>query len=143
MRIEHKLQIDAIKGERIYYSEFGEWILLSDGKIGVYLKGNELKIDKNKMHAMGNVEKLDPDYLMSGSIMLNQTKTAHKTHLGYAIKLKNSEDNVHIFVLEKYLNMFYGYSGIAFKTLRNPILITKYDQPYGIICPITINEEIE
>lgn len=48
MKIEQKLQIDVIKGNRIYYAEYGEYIFVADGHTGVYLTASELKIDKSK-----------------------------------------------------------------------------------------------
>ena len=41
MKAEYQLQIDAIKGKRIFYEEYGELILVTDGRIGVYLKDKD------------------------------------------------------------------------------------------------------
>lgn len=146
MKIEQKLQMDVIKGERIYYAEFGDLTFIADGFIGVYLTASELKIDKTKMQQMSgnNVDTLSPESLTAAGVAGKETRTAHKCPAhGFAIKLKAIEGNAECFVQEKYLKMFPGYTGMIIRGGKEPVLILKYGKPYGVILPINIHAETE
>lgn len=142
MRIEHKLQIDVIKGERIWYRIFDDLILLIDGHVGVYLKVSELKIDLSKLNEIiKEPDALNPKILIENYFDAKETKTAYALHDGYAIKIKN--ENSFCFLKEKFMKMFYGRTGIKIKDEKTPVLIMKYGTPYGIILPVKINMELE
>ena len=105
MKAEYQLQIDAIKGERIFYKEYGELIFVSDGCIGVYLKDKELKIDKSKMIEMKQNKdsiSFQPEELLKERTAAIQTRLAIQTHIsGYAIKIFSKESGEYCFVKEK------------------------------------------
>lgn len=141
MKIEQKLQMDVIKGERIFYVELGDLTLVTDGHIGVYLTESELKIDKSKMQKSGNgCDALSPESLQAAGVAGKETKTAYKCHrYGFAIKLEAVEGDAECYVLENYLKMFSGYTGMIIRGKKDPVLILKYGKPYGIILPINIH----
>ena len=143
MKAEYQLQIDAIKGERIIYNEYGELILVSDGRIGVYLKDKELKIDKSKMIKMNEKSlSLHPEELRKERTAAIQTRFAIKTQqYGYAFKLYSEESGEYCFVREKFLKMFKGFTSLFIKSKKDPVLVYKYGVPYGVILPMHINLE--
>lgn len=150
MNVEYQLQIDAIKGTRIYYEEYdglkhGKLIFVSDGHIGVYLKEHELKIDKSKMiHINKNSTTISfhPEDLSKERTKAIETRIARKIDLSsFAIKLFSEESGEHCFVKEKYLKMFKGYNSLFIKSKRDPVLIYRYGVPYGIILPMNIPEQ--
>ena len=145
MKIEQKLQIDVIKGNRIYYAEYGEYIFVADGHTGVYLTASELKIDKSKMIQVNNNQSFEPEQLEAASIKAKETNAAYRMKYdgGFAIKLKGMESDVVCFVKEKYLKMFDGYNGLFIRSKKDPVLVMKYGKPYGIIMPVNIQEEME
>lgn len=146
MKIEQKLQMDVIKGERIYYTEFDEYIFVCDGHMGVYLTEQELKIDRSKMHKMSgsSVQNFAPQFLEKHTLQARQTRTACATwHDGFAIKIKANEEDIECFVKEKYLKLFYGYSSIAIIGKKEPVYIKKLGKPYGIVMPVNIGNELE
>lgn len=142
MNIEYQLQINAIKGEQIFYIECGELILLTDGHIGVYLKESELKIDKSKLrkpHDNSTATSYIPENLLKVRTAVIETSIARKIpSSGYAIKLYSKESGEHCFVKEKFLKMFKGYNSLFIKSARDPVLLYRYGVPYGIILPIRI-----
>ena len=144
MNIEYQLQIDAIKGERIFYKEYGDLILVSNGHTGVYLKERELKLDKSKMiqiREKPNAISLCLEDLFKDRTAAIETRVAHKLPgSGYAIKLYSKESGEYCFVNEKYLKMFKGYNSLYIKSKRDPVLVYKYGVPYGIILPVFISE---
>lgn len=142
MKVEQKLQIDAIKGERIYYYDFGELTLISDGYIGVYLKQSELKIDKTKLIKIVKCD-LDPELLKNERTEARVTRTAHISQNKLSIKIKSKENEGYCFVQEKLLKQFYGYNGLYIKSKKDIVYVTKYGVPYGIILPVYIAEELE
>lgn len=142
MKAEYQLQIDAIKGKRIFYEEYGELILVTDGRIGVYLKDKELKIDKSKMikfkRDKGSIS-LHPEELLKERTAAIQTNFAIKIpYRGYAIKIKAKESGEHCFVNEKYLKMFNGFNNLFIKSKKDPVLVYRFGVPYGIILPMHI-----
>lgn len=146
MKIEQKLQLDVIKGERIYYAEYDEYIFICDGHVGVYLTERELKIDKTKMHKMtgSSVPNFAPQFLETNGFEAHKTRTAVDTwHDGYAIKLKANNEDVSCFVKEKFLKMFSGFAGIVIQGKKEPVYIRKFGKPYGIAMPINIGDELE
>ena len=146
MKIEQKLQMDVIKGERIYYAEFGDLTFVADGHVGAYLTASELKIDKTKMQQMtgSNVETFSPESLQAAGVAGRELRTAYNLPVkGFAIKLKAIEGNAECFVQEKFLKMFYGYTGMIIRGKKEPVFILKYGKPYGIIMPINIPTELE
>lgn len=145
MKIEHKLQIDAIKGERIYFAEFDNFIFLADGHVGVYLKEKELKIDKAKMIQIDNkgAKHFIPEKMQECRTTAKVTTTAVKLHSGYAIKLKSQETDEQCFVQEKFLKLFDGFNCAFIKSSKDPVFVTRSGLPYGIIFPINICKELE
>lgn len=144
MKAEIKLQTDVIKGNRMYYKQYEEMILISEGHYGVYLKPNELKIDKSKMIEFGDkTDTLDPKKLEECRTKAKITNTAIKTHSGFAIKIKSLENDEYCFVDEKFLKQFPGHTNVLIKSRKEPILILKYGLPYGIILPMNITTELE
>lgn len=144
MDIEYQLQIDAIKGMKIYYKQYGKLIFISDGKIGVYLNERELKIDKTKMiEAFSKSETISfmPENLLRERTAAKETKIAIKCISGYAIKLYSKESGEHCYVQEKYLKMFKGYNCLFIKSSKDPVLIYRYGTPYGVILPVYIPEQ--
>ena len=147
MKAEYQLQIDAIKGERIFYEEYGELIFVSDGHVGVYLKDKELKIDKSKMIKFNRGKdsiSLHPEELLKERTAAIQTSFAIKMPVrGYTIKIKAKESGEHCFVNEKYLKMFNGYNNLFIKSKNDPVLVYRFGVPYGLILPmhVTITEE--
>ena len=145
MKIEQKLQIDVIKGNRIFYTEYGEYIFVADGHTGAYLTASELKIDKSKMIQMaGNTESFAPDHLEAACVKARETNAAYRMKYdnSFAIKLKGIESDVECFVKEKYLKMFDGYNALFIKSKKDPVLVMKYGKPYGIIMPVNIHDEM-
>lgn len=145
MKIEQKLQIDVINGNRIYYTEYGEYIFVANGHTGVYLTASELKIDKSKMIQVNNNQSFEPDQLAAASIKAKETNAAYRMKYDncFAIKLKGIDSDVECFVKEKYLKMFDGYNGIFIRSKKDPVLVMKYGKPYGIIMPVNIHDEME
>lgn len=142
MNIEYQLQIDAIKGTRIYYKDFENFIFITDGHIGVYLKERELKIDRTKMIAISEGDQFNPENLSKERTAAIETKIARKLPLGgYAIKFYSEESGKHCYIQEKFLKMFKGYTGASIKERRDPVLLYKYGVPYGIILPMNIAEQ--
>ena len=145
MQVEHKLQIDVIKGARIYYKEYENYFFVADGHIGVYLKDKELKIDKSKMiKILSNKDSISffPDDLLKERTPAIETRIARKLPgTGYAIKLYSKESGEYCFVDEKYLKMFKGYNNLYIKSKKDPVLIYRYGVPYGIILPMYISEQ--
>lgn len=143
MKAELKLQIDAIKGERIYYHDFGEDTLLLDNYTGVYLKQSELKIDKSKMIDLKKCA-FDPLRLEKDRTKAKETRTAYKTlYRGLAIKLIANEGDEYCYVQEKLLKMFPGYTELFIKSKSDIVLVKKNGLPYGLILPILIDLESE
>ena len=142
MNIEYQLQIDAIKGTRIYFKQFENLIFISDGHIGVYLTEKELKIDRSKMIEINDDPKAIsflPENLLRERTAAIETKIARKLPTsGYAIKLYSQESGKYCFVNEKYLKMFKGYNSLFIKSKTDPVLIYRYGVPYGIILPMNI-----
>ena len=141
MNIEYQLQIDAIKGTRIFYKEYGKFILVTDGRIGVYLKESELKIDKSKMYVINekpDAVSFEPSDLLAERTPAKETMIARKMSTGYAIKIHSEESGEFCYVSEKYLKMFKGYTNLYIKSRKDPVLVYKYGTPYGIILPINI-----
>lgn len=142
MNIEYQLQIDAIKGTRIYYKEYENLIFVADGHIGCYLNERELKIDKSKMfaiHETKNAPSFHPTILLSERTAAKETMIARKTPgSGYAIKIYSEESGEFCYVNEKYLKMFKGYTNLYIKSRKDPVLVHKYGKPYGIILPMNI-----
>ena len=145
MKIEQKLQIDVIKGNRIYYAEYGEYIFVADGHTGVYLTASELKIDKSKMMQVKNNQSFDPELYGASCIKAKETNVAYRIKYdnGFAIKLKGIESDVECFVKEKFLKMFDGYNALYIRDKKDPVLVMKYGKPYGIIMPIHILDQTE
>lgn len=145
MKIEHKLQIDVIKGERIYYKDLGKLIFIADGHVGVYLSERELKIDKSRMIEIKNQNEQgsswNPENLLIERIAAKETKAAIKTNNGFAIKLKATEKDLTCYVQEKFLKLFNGYSTLHIKDPKSPVLVYKYGAPYGIIMPLNVTKE--
>ena len=145
MNIEYQLQIDAIKGVRIFYKEYDKLIFISDGHIGVYLTERELKIDKNKMIKIEDKPEstsFHPEDLLKERTAAKETRNAIKLPgSGYAIKLHSKESGEHCFVQEKYLKMFKEYNSLYIKSRRDPVLLYKYGVAYGIILPMNIYEQ--
>ena len=142
MKIEHKLQIDVVKGEKIWYKIFDDIILLIDGHVGVYMKISELKIDLSKMNEIiAKPDALNPSILIELYEDAKETKTAYALHSGFAIKIKGEKD--YCYLNEKFMKMFYGRTGIKINGKKEPVLIMKYGTPYGIILPINISSELE
>lgn len=142
MKAEYQLQIDAIKGERIFYKEYGELIFVSNGYIGVYLKDKELKIDKSKMIEVKQNEysiSFQPEELLKERTAAVKTVFAVNVGVrGYAIKLYSKESGEHCFVAEKFLKMFNGCNSLFIKQKKDPVLVYRYGVPYGIIMPIYV-----
>ena len=140
MKIEQKLQIDAIKGERIYYKVFDDVVLLTDGYTGCYYKKDQLKIDLSKLYKMGESENLNPKLIIKDENTSKAKETRVARLIGrsdIAIKLKSSDN--YTFVNAKYLKMFFGYSGVRIsKEKKQPILILKHGNPYGLIMPVNM-----
>ena len=145
MKIEQKLQIDVIKGNRIYYAEYGEYIFVADGHTGVYLTASELKIDKSKMMQVKNNQSFEPEQYKASSIKAKETNEAYRLKYdnGFAIKIKGIESDAECFVKEKFLKMFDGYNALYIRNKKDPVLVMKYGKPYGIIMPINIHAETE
>lgn len=142
MNVEKKLQIDVIKGERIYFKDLEDMIFVADGHVGVYLKDQELKINRSKMIEMGgSPEFFKPHELKERCIPAKETHHAVKTNRGYAIKIKAIDSDEYCYISENYLKMFKGYTSLMIKGKLDPVLIFKYGLPYGIILPIRIKEE--
>ncbi|MER2108217.1 MAG: hypothetical protein ABS949_14885 [Solibacillus sp.] len=146
MKIERKLQIDVIKGERIYYAEYGELTLITDGHVGVYLTASELKVDKAKMIEVANdTAALAPVHLEAANVKARETNTAYRMQYGncFAIKLKAVEGDNECYVKDKFLKMFDGYNGLFIQGKKDAVLVTKYGKPYGVIMPVNIAKELE
>lgn len=145
MNIETQIQIAAIKGERIFYKQFGELFFVTDGHIGVYLKDRELKIDKSKIGELPEAKETTnfmPENLLHERTAAIETRIARKLPgSGYAIKLYSQESGEHCFVNEKYLKMFKGYNSLYIKSKRDPVLLYRYGVPYGVILPMNIPEQ--
>ena len=136
MNVEFQLQIDAIKGNRIYFKEYENLILVSDGIVGVYLKGRELKIDKSKMIQIKS-DAFCPEDLLKERTKAIETSIARRVRpSNYAIKLYSEETGESCFVNEKYLKMFKGCISLYIKSKRDPVLVHRYGIPYGIIMPM-------
>ena len=144
MQIEYKLQIDAIKGKRIYYIEYENLFFLTDGHIGVYLNERELKIDKSKMIKPNRTENsvsFSPEDLLKERTPAIETRIARKLPTnGYAIKLHSAQSGECCYVDEKYLKMFKDYTTLFIKSRRDPVLIYRLGVPYGIILPMHISD---
>ncbi len=143
MNIEYQLQIDAVKGERIFYKQYDKLILLTDGHIGVYLTEKELKIDKSKMIEINETKdsiSLNPENLLRERTAAHETRIARKTFpRGFAIKIQSKESEEYCFVQERFLKMFKGYDSLFIKSLKEPILVRKYGVPYGFIMPVFLS----
>lgn len=143
MTIEHKLQIEAIKGIRLYYAEYGKLIFISDGKIGVYFKESELKIDKSKMNKIPNPDIFNPKVLAKERVRAKETDIARKGIRSFYIKIKSSNLQNFCYVDETFLKMFSRYDDLFIKGEKDPVYIEKYGQPYGIIMPIHVRDTKE
>lgn len=143
MRIDHKLQIDAIKGVSLFYQEYGNLVLISDGKIGAYLSEKDLKIDKTKMKKATLGNKLDPDVLRSERIRARETHTAIKWGNKLYIKLKAFNMPNFCYVNETFLKMFPKYGELFIRGEADPVYIEKLGEPYGVILPVHVSKEEE
>lgn len=144
MRIEYQLQIDAIKGNRIYYKEYGDLTFITDGHIGVYLSKSELKITKEKMIAINDDKcSFDPVILLQSRTKARETRIARKlfSNNEFAILIKSTENDEECFVNQKFLKMFYGFNALYIKSRKDPVLVYKLGQPYGVILPMNILPE--
>lgn len=143
MTIEQKLQIEAIKGIRLYYAEYRKLVFISDGKIGVYLNESELKIDKTKMNKIPNPDIFDPKVLVKEKVRAKETDIARKGVRSFYIKLKAINTPNFCYVDEAFLKMFPGYGALYIKGEKELVYIEKYGQPYGIIMPVYVSKEEE
>lgn len=143
MKAEQKLQMDVIKGNQIYYAEFDKFTLITDGHVGVYLNPHELKIDKSKMLKAEKADFLNPEYLKDKCADAAVTNTAYKGFDGFCLKIISKVNEEYCFVKEKYLKMFSGYGGVFIQSQKDPVFITKYGIPYGIILPIHIGKPLD
>lgn len=141
MNVETKLQIDFIKGDRLYYKKTGNYIILSNGHVGVYLKDGELKVDTSKMIEFSS-DFLDPDVLLKTRSKARITNIARKIRTGdFAILLKSIENDNKCFVNEKYLKMFNGFTELFILSRKDPVLVHRLGKPYGIILPVCCADE--
>lgn len=142
MNIEYQLQIAAVKGERIYFKEYGDLTFISDGYAGVYLKEHELKIDKSKITPITSDttnDQFDPKRILEKRTKAIEARTAYVLHRSqYAIKLYSEESGEHCFVDEKYLKAFGRSNALYIKSLKDPVFVQKHGIPYGIILPAHI-----
>lgn len=143
IRIEEKLQIDVIKGNRIFYKDYGDLCFLADGHIGAYIPQKDLKIDKAKMIPISAESAcFDPEVLNAERVRATITKIAHKIIKGYAIKIKEVEGENYCFVQEQFLKLFDNPTTILIKSKKDPVLIMDDGMWKGIILPINISEEV-
>lgn len=142
MNIEYQLQIDAVKGSRIHFKQYGDLILIVNGYVGVYLTESQLKINRSSMIEAFTENKAIsymPEELLKERTEAIETKIAYKLPTsGYAIKLYSKESNASCYVQEKFLKMFKGYSKLFIKSSKDPVLVYRYGKPYGIMLPINI-----
>ena len=141
MKVEQKLQIDVIKGNRMHYRKYGDLTLITDGYIGVYLKNNELKIDLSKMQEITNgFDTLSPSEMQKKYQDAKETNHAISLSYGFAILVKS--ESSFCYLQEKLIKMFPGKTGVKILNETSPVLIMKYGIPYGIILPVKIREDI-
>jgi len=145
MRAEQKLQIDAIKGNRMYFAVFENFVFITDGHCGVYLKEKELKIDKAKMMQIDEkaAKQFDPQTIKDHRVKAKITNAAYRCMSGFAIKIKSTENETQCFVQEKFLKMFDGANGMFIESEKAPVYVERYGLPYGIILPIHVYNESE
>lgn len=145
MNIEYQLQIDAIKGSRIHFKQYGDLILIVNGYVGVYLTQSQLKINRSTMIEAFTENKATsymPEELLKDRSEAIETKIAYKLLTdGYAIKLCSKESDAYCYVKEKYLKMFKGYGSLYIKSPKDPVLVYRYGKPYGIILPVYVGKE--
>ena len=145
MKIEYKLQNDVLKNQRMNYIKLKNYIMLTDGRIGCYLKPDEIKIDLSKITGIpsADVKTLDPDVLIETYQKAKKTRYAVITEIsGLLIRIDGEVDNRKVYIPEKQLKMFYGYTGIMIPyNDRDPDLILKYGIPYGIVLPVRVVED--
>ena len=142
MNIEYQLQIDAIKGSRIHFKQYGDLILIVNGYVGVYLTESQLKINRSTMIEAFTETSYMPEKLFKDISKAIETKIAYKVLTdGYAIKLCAKESNAYCYVKEKYLKMFKGYGSLYIKSPKDPVLVYRYGKPYGIILPVYVRKE--
>ena len=126
MQIEYQLQIDAIKGKRIYYIHYDNIIFVTNGHVGVYLKETELKLDKSKLLQPTTTKEsvsFLPEDLAKERTPAIVTRVARKLRpSGYAIKLYSEQSGEHCYVDEKYLKMFKDCTSLYIKSRRDPVL---------------------
>ena len=143
MTAQQKLQIKAIQGDQIYYQEYGEFIFISDGKVGAYLSEADLKIDKNKMIKIEKHDLFDPEILKGSRVRAKRTDIARKGIRSFYIKFKTFDPKIFCFVDESYLKMFPKYGEFYIKSEKAAIYIEMFDKPYGIIMPVHVREDEE
>lgn len=143
MQIDYKLQIDAIKGVRLFYQEYGNLVFISDGRIGAYLSEKDLKIDKSKMTKIEKTDLFDPDVLKPHRCHAKETNIARRSIGKHYVKLKAPNIPNFCYVDETFLKMFPKYSDLFIRGEKDPVYIEKYGQPYGIVLPIYVAKEEE
>ena len=145
MKIEYKLQNDVLKNQRMNYIKLKNYIMLSDGRIGCYFKPDEIKIDLSKITEVpiAGARTADPDVMMETYQKASKTRYAVITERsGLLIRIDGEIDNRKMYIQEKQLKMFYGYTGIMIPIDdRGPVLILKYGIPYGIVLPVIVGDD--
>lgn len=141
MQIDYKLQIDVIKGVRIFYCEYENLVFISDGKIGAYLSEKDLKIDKSKMTKIEKSDLCDPDILRSHRFHAKETNIVRR-HCGkYYVKLKAHNIPNFCYVNDAFLKMFKYYDDLFIRGENDNVYIEKHGQPFGTIMPALISKE--
>ncbi len=143
MKAELKLQIDAVKNGNILYADAGidNFVFLTDGHYGAYIRKNQVRIDLSKCKKIKLEEDTDFNNILKISYPARETKTAFLAGNDFCIKIKT--EDTYCFVKEKYLKMFPGYNTIRISDKDKAVLIMRSGDPYGLIMPMKISEELE
>lgn len=142
--LEQKAQLMALQYPgRTFVCEFDEYVLLTDGHMGYYIKKSDLMINIDKLKKPTTINNdLAPETLIKSTTKANKTRNIHLTPNGkMAIKLK-SEDGKKAWVNMDFLKLFGDYVQYRISSEKEPVLISDYKGiPLGIVLPMKINDE--
>ncbi len=142
--LEQKAQLMALKEpDRIYACELKDYVLITDGHIGYYIKKNNMLIICDKLRKPNSTpENLEPDIIYKATNEARKTRNVHMLPSGkMAIKLKNDVGQK-VWVNMDFLKLFGDGVSYRISNEKDPVFISDHKGiPLGIVLPMRVPDE--
>lgn len=139
--LEEKLQIDAITKKSIHVINFGDWLFLTNGYYGTYVRRDKLSINFYPLKMDENKE-IAPDYVEENFKPAKITKEARiLANNMIVVKVKEKDGKEYAWAKLDYLKAFGNNVEVKISGKTKPIAVYSLGILRGLIMPVRIDEE--